>query len=128
MSERNYCLLIDNDEDDREVFGMALAAANLDIALEAFGSGQRALEWIQAASSLPRFIFIDMNMPQMDGPQCLDALRRLPELDSVPVYIYSTAADPRMIDSLKSRGISGFLEKPPNFDGLTRMLSQIIHS
>jgi CheY-like chemotaxis protein len=127
MDTRTYCLLIDNDEDDRELFALALSELELPIACRSVASGEEALLILDDESTpLPDFIFIDMNMPGMDGPDCLGALREKPRLATIPIYMYSTAADPRIVSGLK--GIAGFIEKPTRFAGLREVLESIINT
>jgi DNA-binding NtrC family response regulator len=126
MYPEPYCLLIDNDEDDREVFAMAPAEMEPQLACRSFASGPEALRALDAdPGQVPAFIFIDMNMPCMDGSQCFGALQERSWLAGVPVYLYSTAADPRVVAQLD--GIAGFIEKPTSFGGLMRLLEGIVH-
>jgi CheY-like chemotaxis protein len=95
MYPEAYCLLIDNDEDDREVFAMAVAEMEPQLLCRSVASGHEALRLLDVeAATIPAFIFIDMNMPGMDGVQCYRALQERHWLAEVPVYLYSTAADP----------------------------------
>lgn len=126
MKELNPCLLIDNDEDDREIFLLALEKANPNIECTAVASGIQALELLRKhADFLPAFIFIDMNMPLMDGRECLHGIRQIGRLKDVSIYMYSTTADPKTIESLKGLGITDFLIKPSKFNELISMLARV---
>ena len=41
---------------------------------------------------LPEVIFLDLNMPRMDGRQVLVALKRDERLNKIPVVIYTTSS------------------------------------
>jgi CheY-like chemotaxis protein len=68
-----------------------------------------------------------MNMPLMNGTQCLEEIKKLPRLSKVPVYIYSTAADPLTVAQVKQMGATDFIVKPVSFKELTEILSRILH-
>jgi CheY-like chemotaxis protein len=121
-----YCFLIDNDEDDREIFALALQEAHPGMELQTAASGPEGLEQLSTAQQLPSLVFIDLNMPLMNGRQCLEAIRGLSKLDRVPVYLYSTAADPGTIATAKKGGATDFLIKPASFTALVDLLSGIL--
>ena len=60
-------VLIDNDENDQEIFSLALKRLQKPVLLKSFYSGQDALDFIRTTETLPLWIFIDMNMPLMSG-------------------------------------------------------------
>jgi CheY-like chemotaxis protein len=63
-----------------------------------------------------------MNMPKMNGNDCLRELRKLGHLKDVPVYMYSTSADPEDVDKTKQLGATGFIVKPASIGELTETL------
>jgi CheY-like chemotaxis protein len=75
------------------------------------------------AGFLPDLIFLDLNMPKMDGRQCLAEIKKLPRLEQIPVIIYSTSADDREIGSLLAAGASAWLSKPTDLRVLVSQLS-----
>ena len=52
---------------------------------------QEALQVLQETYTLPDFIFLDLNMPRVNGRQCLIQLKKDTKLASIPVIIYSTS-------------------------------------
>ncbi len=122
-------LLIENDEDEQDIFCTALHEVDPDILCFFAKSGQEAMEKLNSDwSFLPSFIFIDMNMPLMDGRQCVREIRQMDRLNQVPVYVYSSAADPRLIAEVKQSGATDFMLKPASFQAITELLSQILKS
>ena len=53
------------------------------------GNGQEALDWL-AANPPPVVILLDLIMPEMDGFEFLDNLRRLPDGSAIPVIVISS--------------------------------------
>lgn len=128
MQTELCCFLIDNDQDDQEIFQMALREVNPHISCIVANDGITALEKLKGNSHHPSFIFVDMNMPLMNGKQCLQEIRKIPQLANVPVYIYSTGADPHSVAATKALGATDFLIKPSGFRQLVKLLSTLIPS
>lgn len=75
--------------------------------------GVHALERLEQDSSLqPECIFLDVNMPRMNGIECLTALNRFERLHNVPIYMCSTSSDPKIIDIVTKLGATAFIVKP----------------
>jgi CheY-like chemotaxis protein len=73
-------------------------------------NGRQALEI--ARQDRPDLIFMDLNMPEMDGARCCEAIKADPELRSIPVILVTTAGMDESIDRCKQAGCDGFLTKP----------------
>lgn len=122
------CLLIDNDPEDQEIFCLALEEINAGMQCRAVNSGAEALAILDNEPHyLPDFIFIDMNMPLMDGRECLTAVKQRDRLNPVSVYMYSTDANPRVVDEMKSLGAKNLLIKPGSFRLLKDLLSRLLN-
>lgn len=120
------CFLIDNDEEDQEIFEMALSEIDPNIVCFFANNGVDALKKLNSdIFFIPSFIFIDMNMPLMNGTQCLEEIKKIHRLKHVPIYIYSTAADPQSIAKVKLLGAANFIIKPASIKGLTNLLSKL---
>lgn len=120
--------LIDDDTDDQEIFGHALERANGSVKCVFADDGILALEKIRNDESFnPDFIFIDMNMPRMNGQQCLAEIKKIDRLKHIPVYMYSTASDPESLEENKRLGAKDFIVKPSNVQDLISILKEIIH-
>ncbi len=73
-------------------------------------NGQEALD--VARRERPDLVYMDMNMPVMDGPSCCAAIKADPELATIPVVMVTTAG--RVDDETLCRqaGCDDFLTKP----------------
>jgi CheY-like chemotaxis protein len=118
-------LNVDDDQEDREFFCDALREIDPSITCLIAGSGMEALSLLQKVKPLPDYIFLDINMPMMDGKQCLKALKSLAELESIPVIMYSTSTDTREIQECYKLGAEDFLIKPHSFEKLVNDLNSI---
>lgn len=120
------CFLIDDDEDDREIFAIALESAGSDYQCIAVGNGREAIEKLSGAGFIPDYIFIDLNMPYMSGSECLESIRRLPHLAGIPVVVYTTSSHHKDLEETRSLGASHYLVKPPSISSLTEALKGIL--
>jgi two-component system chemotaxis response regulator CheY len=57
-------------------------------------------------------IFTDINMPQMNGIELINALKENAEYKDIPVVIVSTEGSKKRIEELYKKGIKGYLRKP----------------
>jgi CheY-like chemotaxis protein len=121
--ENKICYLIDDDDDDREIFGTALA--NIDEAI-CFMSAASAIEALQRLEDqdnfTPDYIFIDLHMPVVDGKQCLSQIKKMNRFKNVPVVIYSTSISPKDIDDARRLGAAGYISKPYKIQNLQEFL------
>lgn len=103
--------LIDDDPDDQDFFSLAMKRAKPDADCAFADDCLCALERLKDRSFTPQLIFIDINMPRMNGVECLRELRQIPRLMQIPAYMYSTFADDRTVELCLQLGASGFLKK-----------------
>lgn len=121
------CFLIDDDEDDREIFILALQKANAQFSCISANSGQEAITILSADTApTPDFIFIDLNMPLMHGKECLAYLKNIPRFANTPVIIYTTSSYSKDVEETRRLGASHFLVKPPGMGILTNVLKRIL--
>jgi CheY-like chemotaxis protein len=77
---------------------------------------------------LPDLIFLDMNMPKLNGKQVLREIKKTRSLASIPVIMYSTSFAPRDIEEIKELGAVFYLLKPSRFDDLCASLTKILQT
>jgi CheY-like chemotaxis protein len=120
-------LIADDDEDDVELFEKALQAIDPSIEFRFAGDGKGLIEKLHTGKIRPHVIFIDVNMPGMNGWECLATLKSEGALMEIPVIIYSTSSPALYGKKAVNSGALGFYEKPTNFLHLKEFL-QIIYS
>lgn len=119
-------LLIDDDEDDRELFELALDDLTDKPAFHSASSCCTALTMLEDGTVKPDFIFLDLNMPQMSGRECLTALKNSIQLAQIPVVIFSTSSDQHDKHETSEMGAIDFITKPAKTSELTRLLNEFI--
>lgn len=128
MRDTVKCLIIDDDADDQEIFAMALYDMDLLTECRFFDDCVTALHTLNTDDIYtPDCIFMDINMPRMNGVECLEQLKNILKFSHVPVCIISTSADPSIVDRTKSLGALDFNVKPPAISTLSEMLERFIH-
>jgi len=123
-------VLIDDDENDRELLRGALIGAGFTHPLTEFENGQIALEYfksIKATDSLgPQIVFLDLNMPVVDGVHTLRLLREASAFRDLPAIILTATNDPAQRRELAHLGIFRFLKKLPNCANVIPALDDFI--
>ena len=120
------CFFIDDDEDDRDFFCTAIQTIDPEIECLFAKDGANAIEQLTKTDITPDFIFIDMNMPLMDGKQCLAEINQIERLKNAQIYIYSTSGNPKLIDEILAMGAREFLIKPTSMNALEHLLKEIV--
>ena len=119
-------LLIDDDDDDQEIFIAALKKLPCSIKCTALSNAKEALEKLNGKALHPQLIFLDLNMPVMNGQQFLFEIKKDDVLKTIPVIIISTSSHPATIKLTKEMGAHEFITKPNRFDELVAILQTIL--
>ena len=115
-------LLVDDDQDDIDLFTEAAGSVSKSIHCTRAGDGLDALHQLALMSDHPDLIFLDLNMPRMNGWEFLSRLKNRDVLKDIPVIIYSTTNNNQAVDTAMKAGAICFVTKPDNFKFLQRML------
>jgi CheY-like chemotaxis protein len=92
MLKNIHFLLVDDDNDDTFLFEDVLLNIEPSAHFNSAANGIEALQKLRAGTALPDIIFLDLNMPGMDGKECLAQLKKDTALKSIPVIIYTTSS------------------------------------
>jgi CheY-like chemotaxis protein len=118
-------LLVDDDEDDQLIFTDALSELGGDIQCITVNNGLEALVYLQKMPN-PILIFVDLNMPVMNGFDFLKTIKGNLRLEKIPVVIYTTSDHPRDKKETLANGAHLFFTKTPDFKKLKTTLSEIL--
>ena len=121
-------LLADDDADDAQIFQEALAEADCDTTLQHAETGAQVFELLNDGNSIPDIIFLDLNMPIMNGWQCLAKLKNTPAYQKIPVIMYTTSSNPRDFQIATDLDAHGLITKPSNPKVLVKILNTILCS
>src|SRR5438477_9407980 len=111
--------LVDDDMDDILIFREVLQDVNPTIDFRSAADGHEALSILRTKNNdLPDVIFLDLNMPRMDGKECLAELKKDPQLQRIPVIMYTTSCQSKDIEETMLKGAICFITKPTNIKEL----------
>lgn len=127
MKARSF-LLADDDKDDVEMFCEILMGIDNTILCHCVENGKEALRILDELAEKPDLIFLDINMPVMNGWQCLKQLKEDKRYQQIPVVVYSTSSHRREIDIAMELGALCFLTKPSDFKELQEIFRVIINN
>ncbi|MEP6683828.1 MAG: response regulator [Parafilimonas sp.] len=119
-------LLIDDDEDEGHIFKEALQklhSSHKFMYIQNAENGLKLLNWL-----LPDYIFIDINMPKIDGFECLSQIKKLKNLKNVPVILYSTGANLSIRTKALELGAADCIAKTYSITSLAEKLYSILSS
>jgi CheY-like chemotaxis protein len=113
-------LIVEDEPTSRRVLARLLGSSGYRT--EAFRTAEEALSWIHEGRE-PRFALVDLDLPGMNGLQCIDRLRVLsPETHAILV----TATDEQTL-ARKTKGLRlPYLRKPLDFDRLLSKLNESV--
>ena len=127
VKKGNLYFIVDDDADDQELFIEALRELDESGQFVTAFNGQEALQkLVHEMPFIPDFIFLDLNMPLMNGKQLLVEIKKIKSIQDVPVIIYSTSNEKKDILDTMKLGAVYFLQKPNRFNELSKALDDII--
>lgn len=123
-----HILYIDDDLEDREIFQEAISEIGPSYVCNVAADGQQGFNALQDFVVMPDYIFVDVNMPVMNGKQFLERVKDVPRLRSIPVIMYSTTnyAQERM--EYFDLGAQDVLIKPNTFHDICELLKTVIEN
>ncbi|MDO7172324.1 response regulator [Mariniflexile sp. AS56] len=120
-------ILVDDDEDDRMLFSEALEEISLKTTLELFKHGQELLDYLfQPNIELPNLVFLDINMPIINGMQCLTEIRNNTKLKDLFIAMYSTSSSEKDIEDSFKLGANIYINKPSSFSKLCEIVEKTL--
>ena len=126
MNKVTNILFVDDDPDDIKIFGEAVKEVDPKIKFLSASNGVRAMEILGAQKPPPDFIFLDVNMPRMNGIQLLDAVKKNKKFSGIPVVMYSTTKSSEHEKHAKQLGAMYFFTKPIFFDDICNVIRVVI--
>jgi YesN/AraC family two-component response regulator len=115
-------VIVDDSKMTRQILKQILLSVQFDVTHE-IDNGATAELLISQNNQSPDYLFIDVEMPVMDGIDLVKKIRpRLPECRIIMVTAHGEAD---MVKELMGLGISGFIKKPFDRDAVLFRLSHL---
>lgn len=118
-------LIVDDSATVRSVVRKALRLAELPLnnVVEA-ANGAEALrmlreQWID-------LVLTDINMPEMNGLELIDAMKKDSLLASIPIVVISTEGSATRIEETKQAGVNAYLRKPFHPEQIKEIVEEVL--
>ena len=119
-------LLVDDDEDNRELVKFVVSRSRLDLELVIAVNGLDAIQYIKIKR--PDLILMDMQMPVMDGYEAVSVIKGDPLFSSIPIVAFTAQARPEDIARTRSLGCAEHYTKPMDPEELLNTIQKYIGS
>jgi CheY-like chemotaxis protein len=118
---KKIVLIVDDDKTDVMAIQRALhdMVQKNEIEVEVFYDGDEVITRLKDATTngsysdslVPYVMFLDLNMPKMDGLEVLEVVRNDPKLKSMVIFVLTTSNNPIDIKKAYQKCIAGYLVK-----------------
>lgn len=127
MNTERYILLVDDDPDEYLLFEDALRELPQSPRLQYARDGQQLMQLLADDQAvLPAIIFLDLNMPRMNGFECLKFIRKSTRFANLPIVIFSTSSQAQAIDTVYEQGANYYVRKPNTFSMLKEAIARVL--
>jgi CheY-like chemotaxis protein len=116
--------LVEDNPADKDLFLLAVERFDPTITCETAYNGSYALQMLQTSHPLPEVIFLDLNMPRLDGFEFLALIKKDEHLKDIPVIILTTSTEDA--ERCFKLGAALYLTKPESLDVFRTMMSDVL--
>ena len=120
---KKHVLLVDDDKDELFLFNEALKEVPGSFKCTYASSGAQALEMLNYIQ--PDFIFVDYNLPVLDGVEVLNGIKKDKKISDIPVFLYSSSLTKDVNSTAMYLGAAGCIRKPNSIGMMTMVLKSI---
>ncbi len=120
-------LLVDDDQDDRNIFSDALSELKIETNLTMLEDGRELVSYLEDPKrKLPDILFLDLNMPYKSGVECLIDIRKIERFRNLSIAIYSTSTSEKDMEDTFINGANIYIKKPNDFTKLKKVLNDVV--
>ena len=114
------------DDDVRNIFALSSVLERHGMRVLTASTGKEAIELLESTPDLS-IVLMDIMMPEMDGYQTMQAIRRNPAFQRLPIVALTAKAMKGDRERCLEAGASDYLAKPVNTEQLLSSLRQWLH-
>lgn len=121
-------LLVEDNPADVRLVQEALREAQVPNTLIVVGDGEEALAYLRGRTgggSRPDLIFLDLNLPRLDGWEVLREIKSDPSLRPTPVVVLTTSSDSEDVRRTYDLHANCFITKPVELDRFIEVVQSI---
>lgn len=130
MDKPKVVMLIDDNEPTNFIHKIIVKKVKPTTSILVHDTANEALDYLKEADTPPEIIFLDINMPGMDGWEFLDAYEKTEEVKnkSIIIVMLTTSLNPADVEKSKQyASISGFEHKPLTTEKLEDMFAKFFN-
>jgi CheY-like chemotaxis protein len=120
-------IFTDDDQDDLDFFREALLKVERPTNLTTFNDCEGLMKYLGRKKSPPSpdLLFLDINMPKMDGLTCLHNIRENQQYRKLPIIMFTTSLRPLDVEQSYRWGANLYIKKPGGFEELVVTLKRL---
>lgn len=129
MSRKGPIILVDDDNEDEELFREVLHKLGIQNKLINFDVCSKAFDYLKNTSDNPFLIISDINLPKQNGIEFKRQIDEDPYLrsKSIPFVFLSTSIDEKTVNvAYKEMTVQGFFQKPVSFTEFTTLVKLLM--
>ncbi|MES2620494.1 MAG: response regulator [Bacteroidota bacterium] len=126
MLTHKKILLVEDDIDDQQFFIEALKEICPEAECSIANNGIEALAHLNNDPLLPSCIFLDINMPYMNGFECLTEIKKAKAYKAIPVCVLSTSSNEASKTQSLQLGAASFISKGWNLTELKLQIDEVM--
>lgn len=133
VKEQFPIIIAEDDEADAHLLQRALRDAGFTNPVHFSRDGEDVIKYLRGHApyedrekfQFPRVLFIDLQMPRMDGFELLGWLKNHEECHMIPRIVLSASSEQKCIQRAYELGVNSYIVKPPTFEGLVDRLQLV---
>lgn len=127
-NEKRLIVLTDDDKEEHVLFKDVVEEFDEIDSLISFEKGIDLLNYLEKSNSKkPHLIFLDLNMPTLNGFECLSKIRENSNYDDLKIIIYSTSSSDKDLELSFKNGADLYITKPFDFFHMKEILDQVLN-
>lgn len=119
-------LLIEDDLIEKMKVQRTMSTLGLNHKVVEANNGEEALKILNGKEKLPDIIFLDLNMPKVNGLEFLKILKSDDRLKYLPIIVITTSSNYRDLMQCYEIGIAGYITKPLKYEQYLSKLKVVL--
>lgn len=124
-------LIVEDNPDDEVLLLRQLRKAQLDQHVKVISDGKEAVEYLNSTDRHGDEIlalFLDLNLPGINGLHILERVRANPRIRGLPVIVMTSSNSPEDLERCHQLGVSCYVQKPITFATFSKAIADSFQS